>query len=120
MRGALVACLMAVLLCAASSNRLYAEPVQPIRLYTLDCCQADFKNMAMFSDTGDYDGQSGTLAVPCFLIVHPKGTLLWDTGLSDKLAQNEHGADDNGIHMTRRVTLTDQLRTLGLEPSTIT
>jgi hypothetical protein len=26
------------------------------------------------------------MSAPCFLIVHPKGTLLWDTGLGDAIA----------------------------------
>ena len=39
--------------------------------------------MSILSDTGEYDGKTGSLADPCFLIVHPKGILLWDTGGSN-------------------------------------
>jgi hypothetical protein len=35
-----------------------------VRLYTLDCGHATFKDMSSFSDTGEYDGKSGEVAVP--------------------------------------------------------
>jgi N-acyl homoserine lactone hydrolase len=93
---------------------------QEVRLYTLDCGHAEFHDMSPFSDTGEYDGKQGATAVPCFLIRHPRGTLLWDTGLGDKLAQNKGGVDNNGIHMSVQVTLAEQLKTLGLAPSDVT
>src|SRR5271169_4577859 len=68
---------------------LFAAPcaaaVAELRLYALDCGHADFKDMGGFSDTGEYDGRPGEIAVPCFLIRHPKGDLLWDAGLGDHL-----------------------------------
>ncbi len=63
-----------------------ADPAEAIRLYALDCGRASFKDSGFFSDTGEYDGKPGAVAVPCFLVRHPRGTLLWDTGLSDKIA----------------------------------
>jgi N-acyl homoserine lactone hydrolase len=61
-----------------------AAAAADVRLYALDCGHASFKDMGMFSDTGEYDGKSGEIADPCFVIRHPKGVLLWDTGLGDK------------------------------------
>ena len=55
-----------------------ADEVKSLRLYALDCGHVDFKNMGLFSDTGEYDGKTGTLVVPCFVIRHPKGTLVWN------------------------------------------
>src|SRR5277367_6460733 len=62
--------------------------VTELKLYVLDCGHASFKDMGGFSDTGEYDGKRGEIAVPCFLIRHPKGTLLWDAGLGDHFAAN--------------------------------
>lgn len=112
---------LAVLIAAAAGTTLSHGADQPkdVRLYALDCGRAELQDMAGFSDTGDYDGQPGAVAVPCFLIRHPKGTLLWDTGLGDKLAENKAGVDAGGIHMTVSVTLVDQLKTLGLTPDDV-
>jgi glyoxylase-like metal-dependent hydrolase (beta-lactamase superfamily II) len=98
-------------------------PAQEIKLYTLDCGRFDFKgSMGLFSDTGEYDGQSGTLVDPCFLIQHPKGTLLWDTGLSDALAGKPEGVPylNGTIQLHVDETLQSQLQALGLKTDDIT
>jgi N-acyl homoserine lactone hydrolase len=96
-----------------------AAPAQ-VRLYTLDCGQATFKDMGGFSDTGEYDGQSGEIAVPCFLIRHPKGDLIWDLGLGDHFAVPTGGSDvAPGVHATVAVTLVAQLKALSLTPKDI-
>jgi N-acyl homoserine lactone hydrolase len=98
-----------------------APPATEIRLYTLDCGHATFKDMGFFSDTGEFAGQPGAIADPCFVIRHPKGTLLWDTGFGDKLAASKDGTDPQpGVHLTVPVTLVDQLKTLGLAPADVT
>ena len=75
--------------------------VTELRLYVLDCGHAIFKDMAGFSDTGEYDGKPGEIAAPCFLIRHPKGDLLWDAGLGDHYATPKEGSDAApGVHVT--------------------
>ena len=98
-----------------------AAPTAPVgvRLYTLDCGTLEFKDMRSFSDTGEYDGQTATIAVPCFLIRHPKGTLVWDTGLDPKFVQrSDNGA--HGIRATLNVSVEKQLQQLNLKPTDIT
>jgi glyoxylase-like metal-dependent hydrolase (beta-lactamase superfamily II) len=91
----------------------------PVRLYTLDCGTLEFKDLRLFSDTGEYDGQTATIAVPCFLIRHPKGTLVWDTGLDPKFVQrSDNGA--RGIRATLDVSVEKQLQQLNLKPTDIT
>jgi glyoxylase-like metal-dependent hydrolase (beta-lactamase superfamily II) len=95
--------------------------VPQVRLYALDCGHATFADMGMFSDTGEYDGKPGKIADPCFLIQHPKGILLWDTGLGDRFAAHSEGVDVMpGIHVTVQETLVDQLKSLGLAPAAVT
>ena len=75
----------------------------------------------MFSDTGEYDGQAGSIADPCFLIVHPRGPLLLDTGMGDHLASEPDGEDmGGGIRVHVDMKLQDPLRSLDLDPSRIT
>jgi N-acyl homoserine lactone hydrolase len=92
-----------------------------VRLYTLDCGHANFKDMGGFSDTGEFDGKAGSLAVPCFLIKHDNSYLLWDLGLGDRFAANAQGSDAApGVHITVPITLRAQLQALQLTPSDIT
>lgn len=89
-----------------------------IKLYAFDCGRIDVANMTTFSDTGDYDNKSAQLTDPCFLIVHPKGTLIWDTGLSDSLIKKP---ETMGVfHFTKSVSLQDSLKKINLKPSDIT
>jgi glyoxylase-like metal-dependent hydrolase (beta-lactamase superfamily II) len=98
-----------------------ADEVKSPRLYALDCGHVDFKNMGLFSDTGEYDGRPGTLAVPCFVVRHPKGTLVWDTGLGDKLAETKDGVDlPGGFHMSMSVTLAEQMKAMELAATDVT
>lgn len=71
----------------ASASAAAADPW----LYAIDCGRAEFSDLGPFSDTGEYDGQPGTVMASCFLIRHPKGTLLWDSGLGDRYAQPPEG-----------------------------
>src|SRR5258706_3570079 len=109
------------LLAVVAAPALAADQVNEVRLYALDCGRAEFKDMGFFADTGEYDGKPGAIAVPCFLVRHPKGVLLWDAGLGDKLAASKDGIDvAGGIRPTLPVTLSDQLKTLSLTPADAT
>ncbi len=96
-----------------------AEPVTSIHLYTIDCGRIEVSNMAPFSDTGEYEGKAGKVTAPCFLIRHPKGNLLWDTGLGDGLAKQEKGIDNGPFHLHLEKTLAAQLADIKITPADI-
>ncbi len=96
-----------------------ADPVSSVRLYAIDCGWAKVSDMKDFSDTGNLDGKAGELAVPCFLVWHPKGALLWDLGLGDKLADKKDGVTLDEFHLVVRRTLLSQLAAIGLKPGDI-
>jgi glyoxylase-like metal-dependent hydrolase (beta-lactamase superfamily II) len=105
-----------------SAHSLAAQSTSPeVRLYTMDCGRLDFKDMALFSDTGEYEGKPGSVVVPCYLIKHPNGWLIWDTGLGDKVFdQPDHSmSPTNGIKMTVTHRIVDQLAQLQLKPEDI-
>lgn len=111
---------MALLFAAAWLAPARGVAAADVRLYALDCGHASFKDMGMFSDTGEYDGQPGEIADPCFVIRHPKGVLLWDTGLGDKFAATKEGVDVlPGIHVSVSITLIEQLHSLALTPKDV-
>jgi glyoxylase-like metal-dependent hydrolase (beta-lactamase superfamily II) len=97
-----------------------ADSTAEIRLYALDCGHFEVTDAALFSDTFEYDGKPHAGIVPCFVIKHPKGTLLWDTGMGDSLAQKAGGIVQGGIHMSLATTLPEELKAIGLAPADIT
>jgi len=59
------------------------------------------------ADNGEYDGQSGPLAVTCYLIPPPDGhAALGQSGLSDKLAENKD-AKRRPVQVERQDALID-------------
>jgi N-acyl homoserine lactone hydrolase len=97
-----------------------AAPVTSVRLYALDCGHIDFKDMGFLSDTGEYDGKPGSLVNACYVIQHPKGVLVWDTGVSDKIAASKGGFEPvPGIHGTLEKTMESQLQAIGIKPADV-
>ena len=96
-----------------------AGAIQTIRLYTLDCGLTEFKNGAVFSDTGEYDGKYVALPTPCYLIHHGTDWLLWDTGNGDQLVGSPTGKLVFGGKFTQKRSLAGQLEELGLKPDNI-
>jgi glyoxylase-like metal-dependent hydrolase (beta-lactamase superfamily II) len=90
-----------------------AQP-ETLRLYALDCGRADLLNLGWFDRGGAYDGRQYTADVPCFLIRHPAGDLLWDTGLPDALNDEPDGLLRNEIRFSVPKTVRSQLTELGL------
>lgn len=85
-----------------------------IRLYALDGGRilASGRDAAELADDGAYEGRTVNMPGPCFLIRHPHGDLMWDTGMSPTRT-------DLGEWATPGTSLVDQLQTLGLAPADI-
>lgn len=114
---AAAACMLAA--CGASTA---PEPDPPaVQLYAMDCGRITFPDVGMFADDGSMNGQSRTLVVPCYLIRHPSGDLIWDAGLPEAIADMPDGLRPDGFpaHLVVPVKLTAQLEQLGLTPADI-
>jgi glyoxylase-like metal-dependent hydrolase (beta-lactamase superfamily II) len=95
-----------------------------LRLYVLDC------GRLKISDTSPYGFAPSQLAttdmpVPCFLLAHPKGTLMWDTGvLPDKLLLSGGSVTQGNPGSSAMATVTKPLRAqlaeVGYAPEDIT
>ena len=90
-----------------------------LRLYVFDCGHLRIADPGRFSLTMD-EVSTLDLSVPCYLVEHPDGTLLWDAGLSDSLAEGSPHTQANGTVTTVTVTLRAQLAALGYQPADIT
>ena len=106
---------IAALLLAGAASQATAAP--DVRLYAMDCGRLTMANADGFADDGAYKGKPTSMVVPCYLIRHPKGDLVWDTGVPQTIADNPGGAAPGGI--TVKAKLTDQLKQLNLTPADI-
>jgi N-acyl homoserine lactone hydrolase len=102
-------------------------PPKTARLYVLDCgmLNIDPAGVARYHVT-EKEVVEPRMPVPCFLVVHPKGTLLWDTGTIpdadvERAAPKPALYDVNPVsHAVVSKTLKSQLAALGYAPSDIT
>jgi N-acyl homoserine lactone hydrolase len=87
-----------------------AKPVSSMRLYVFDCGHIKAMPVTTF---GFKEGEVPTrdFIVTCYLVVHPKGTLMWDTGLTPDNALKP----DSGVR-----PLKTQLSESGYAPADIT
>lgn len=120
------AALAALLVSACATQEAAAPAADPIadpnvRLYAMDCGRFEWNDVDMFADDGSYAGQPASMVVPCYLIRHRDGDLIWDTGLPEALADMPGGRLEMGelgvLTMPRK--LTGQLAELGLTPGDI-
>ncbi|MDE3111076.1 MAG: N-acyl homoserine lactonase family protein [Acidobacteriota bacterium] len=90
-----------------------------VRLYVFDCGVLKGLDPGLFHFTKD-QVQSTEMAVPCYLIVDPKGTLMWDVGVIPDTAFKPDGKPVTRGYATVTQTLKSQLEQIGYEPSDIT
>ena len=120
MRNIQAFALLAVLGCmpAVRAEQHKAEPPKSVRLYVIDCGTLDIP------DTSPYRFKKEELAMPmmsapCFLVAHPKGTLMWDTGPVPDGNFKPGGGPGTMRYATSTRPLTAQLAEVGYAPSDI-
>ena len=110
--------LVAALLAAAATPALAADPAK-VEITRLDCGEGVFQDFnGRFSDTLEYPAGPRTVTNSCYLVRHMDHYLLWDTGFvaSMKGAPAMKGPFSPSL----RVTVLEQLATLGVKPTDIT
>jgi N-acyl homoserine lactone hydrolase len=113
--------LLAILVCApfAMAQQRKAQPPASLRLYVFDCGSLNIP------DTSPYQLKKEEVAttymsVPCFLVAHPRGTLIWDTGAVPDSAFKPGGGPATLRYATSAKPLTAQLAEIGYTPADIT
>jgi glyoxylase-like metal-dependent hydrolase (beta-lactamase superfamily II) len=96
-----------------SEASLAREARAPLALYVFDCGRIRFASIEGFS-IEDHETDVRELAVPCYVVEHEKGRLLWDAGLPSSLAEKE-GWQGEGMQQRLERTFTDQLAEAGLD-----
>jgi glyoxylase-like metal-dependent hydrolase (beta-lactamase superfamily II) len=112
--------LFAAAVLAATATILFAAapPPKSLRLYVFDCGSLNIP------DTSPYQLKkeelvTSVMSVACFLVVDPKGTLIWDAGAVPD-SSFKPGAPGTLRYGTSARTLTSQLAEVGYAPADIT
>jgi N-acyl homoserine lactone hydrolase len=95
------------------------KPPKTMRLYVFDCGLIPGIDVSLFNFKKE-DLAETRMVVPCYLVVHPKGTLMWDVG-----AIPDSAFTGDGQPVTRDIfyatkTLKSQLAAIGYAPADIT
>lgn len=112
----LIACLVFFL---AGSTAAGTKRPDWMKLYTFDCGRITVADKDIYSDGGEYEGQSVDLVVPCFLIRHPRGDLMWETGIPDTLVGRPGGFTSGIFTYYGERTVESQLAQIGVTPEEI-
>src|SRR5579872_1386542 len=64
---------------AAAEGAKHPKAPKTLRLYVFDCGVIHTTSVDAYSLKKEEVG-STEMAIPCFMIAHPKGTLMWDNG----------------------------------------
>lgn len=110
----------ALLACSSPLETTSDGPPQRIepdllKLYVFNCGDFQFPSVQAFG-IADEETPVRELVVPCYVIDHPDGTLLWDGGLPSAVA-DQAGWQTNqqsGVKTRLQQTLQEQLETLDL------
>ena len=97
------------------ASALAAQSPAPVKLYIFDCGNLKSGNPDPLLQRGI---TTTDMSVTAYLIVHPRGTLLWDSGvIPDDLIQPGGTTE---ARATVRKTITSQLAEIGYKPAGIT
>jgi len=96
-----------------------ASAPKALRLYVLDCGSLNPTDISAYTFKKE-ELATTLMSVPCFLVAHPKGTLMWDVGAVPDSNFRVDGAPATLRYATTVSPLAKQLSELGYSPADIT
>ena len=112
---------MATSVMAAAAAISAPAPSPGPRLYILDCGTIGAMDPKLFGLEPGEVNREVTFVTPCYLIVHPKGTLMWDVGqVPDKDIPDDGTEVVQQKILKAKRRLVPQLAALGYRPQDIT
>jgi N-acyl homoserine lactone hydrolase len=96
-----------------------AAPPNSVRLYVFDCGKLDIPDVTPYQLKKE-DMVTAVMSVPCFLVAHPKGALMWDVGAVPDSAIPAGGTGTLRGYGTSTQRLKTQLAGIGYAPADIT
>jgi N-acyl homoserine lactone hydrolase len=118
--AALVSLIVLAVQVPSSRAQKTAAPVTSLRVYLFDCGLIKGEDPTDFGlNKGDV--KNTDMVVPCYLIVHPKGTLMWDVGvIPDSAFKEGKPVSEEGDTVSSPKPLLPQLAALGYPAEKIT
>jgi N-acyl homoserine lactone hydrolase len=110
---------VAVSLTSVDAQPAKPQPPQSLRLYVLDCGIITPPNVDNFGLKVNEVADT-RMITPCFLIVHPRGTMMWDTGEIPDSAFKDGASPQKLNNFTVDRPLLPQLAAIGYTPADIT
>lgn len=99
------------------------EKGDSIRIYILNSGLCTANNLEIFAEAESdiYKNRKKKMSIACFLVQHPKGRLLWDTGLPDSLFDEPKGFDvlNGDLNFSVQKPLISCIEELGITPKDI-
>lgn len=115
---ALTGCQKSTQSSAAPKPRTHAGVPGLLRLYVFDCGRLTVSDPSSLGFTTE-ELATTDMAVPCFLVAHPKGTLLWEAGvLPDSVFTTPGSVTKGAATITKPLKV--QLAEVGYVPADIT
>ncbi len=99
--------------------QLRAQPPKSVRLYVFDCGSLNIPDIAPYQLAKE-ELATTYMSVPCFLVAHPKGTMIWDAGVVPDSAFKPGGAPATLRYASSVKPLKAQLAEAGYVPADIT
>jgi len=96
-----------------------AQPPKSLRLYVFDCGKLDIPDITPYQLKKE-EMATTLMSVACFLVAHPKGTLMWDVGAVPDTAFKPGSGPGTLRYATMHKPLTAQLAEVGYAPADIT
>ena len=109
----------AVAVAALAMPQHKTEPPKTLRLYVFDCGVIDGFDLTLMNLKKEELAET-RMAIPCYLVAHPKGTLMWDVGAIPDTAVKDDGTPTTDGFFRVTKTLKSQLAEIGYAPSDIT
>jgi N-acyl homoserine lactone hydrolase len=118
--AALVSLIVLAAQVPSSRAQKMAAPVTSLRVYLFDCGLIKGEDPLTYGlNKGDV--KNPDMVVPCYLIVHPKGTLMWDVGvIPDSAFKEGKPVSEEGDTVSSPKPLLPQLAALGYPAEKIT
>lgn len=94
------------------------QPEEKLTLQVFECGEVEVRDISLFSPGVD-EGVKKELTDSCYLIQHPKGNMIWDTGLNDALMGKSVEAFDGKLSLSVNNPLASQLAAINIKPEDI-
>jgi N-acyl homoserine lactone hydrolase len=119
-RLAAAAAFLTILLSPPQAKAAPQPPKSPksVRLYVFDCGTIKAMSVTLYNfKEGEIPARDHV--VPCYMVVHPKGILMWDVGVVPDSAFPAGGGPVTQGISTARVPLKTQMAAVGYQPSEV-